>query len=47
MIETSDRMNRWSAARGASIGAPFGEAFTQSKGHPYLSNDLLREVLSS
>jgi len=46
VIETSDRMNRWSAARGSQIGAAFGEAFTQYKGHPYPNNNLLRDVLS-
>ena len=35
----------WSASRGAQIGATFGEAFTQYKGHPYPNNNLLREVL--
>ena len=44
--EYLESCRRWSAARGTSIGAAFGEAFTQSKGHPFPNNDLLREVLS-
>ncbi len=44
--EYLESCRRWSGARGASIGTAFGEAFTQSKGHPFPNNDLLREVLS-
>lgn len=44
--EYLESCRRWSAARGASIGTPFGEAFTQSKGHPFPNNDPLREVLA-
>lgn len=43
--EYLESCRRWSVARGAKINAAFGEAFTQHKGHPYPSNDLLREVL--
>lgn len=43
--EYLESCRRWSAARGSQIGTTFGEAFTQYKGHPYPSNDLLREVL--
>lgn len=43
--EYLESCRRWSAARGQQIGTAFGEAFTQYKGHPYPSNDLLREVL--
>ena len=45
--EYLESCRRWSAARGTSIGTAFGEAFTQSKGHPFPNNDLLREVLNS
>ena len=43
--EYLESCRRWSASRGAQIGATFGEAFTQYKGHPYPNNNLLREVL--
>lgn len=37
---------RWSVARGAEIGTSYGEAFTQYKGHPYPTDNLLLEWLS-
>jgi len=36
----------WSAQRGSAIGAQFGEAFTQHKGHPYPHDNLLVTLLS-
>ena len=36
---------RWSAERGKIIGAKYGEAFRQHKGHPYPSDNLLVSVL--
>jgi LmbE family N-acetylglucosaminyl deacetylase len=43
--EYLESCRRWSSARGQSIGVAYGEAFRQYKGHPYPSNDLLRETL--
>ncbi|MCX7423367.1 MAG: PIG-L family deacetylase [Planctomycetia bacterium] len=43
--EYLESCRRWSASRGSQIGATFGEAFTQYKGHPYPTNNLLRETL--
>ncbi len=43
--EYLDRGKRWSALRGAEIGAAYGEAFTQHKGHPYPSDNLLLKLL--
>lgn len=37
---------RWSAARGQEIGCAYGEGFTQHKGHPYPSDNLLLRLLS-
>jgi len=37
---------RWSASRGELIGAKFGEAFRQHKGHPYPHSNRLEELLS-
>lgn len=37
---------RWSAARGQEIGCAHGEGFTQHKGHPYPSDNLLLRLLS-
>ncbi len=36
---------RWSTARGREIGTPYGEAFTQYKGHPYPAENRLLELL--
>lgn len=38
-------MRDWSAKRGATIGAAFGEGFRQHLGHGYPQNDLLKELL--
>ena len=43
--EYLDSCERWSAARGKEIGVPYGEAFTQHRGHPYPHNNLLHEML--
>lgn len=45
--EYLDNCQRWSAARGELIGVDYGEAFTQYKGHPYPTNNRLRELLDS
>lgn len=45
--EYLESCRRWSTSRGSQIGTAYGEAFTQYKGHPYPSNDLLREVLAA
>lgn len=39
------RCERWSAVRGSTIGARYGEAFTQYKGHPYPTDNLLQKLL--
>ena len=36
---------RWSEARGREIGAAYGEAFRQHKGHPYPAGNKLLELL--
>ncbi len=36
---------RWSGERGKIVGAKYGEAFRQHKGHPYPSDNLLASVL--
>jgi LmbE family N-acetylglucosaminyl deacetylase len=38
---------RWSAARGKEIGAAYGEAFIQHRGHPYPHDNRLRDLLSA
>lgn len=43
--EYLESCRRWSAARGEEIGVEYGEAFTQHRGHPYPSDNLLRELL--
>ncbi|MCH7990722.1 MAG: PIG-L family deacetylase [Planctomycetes bacterium] len=45
--EYLDRAERWSAARGTEINAQYGEAFTQYKGHPYPTDNLLLELLKN
>ena len=37
---------RWSEARGQEIGAAYGEAFTQHRGHPYPHDNLLLNLLN-
>ena len=37
---------RWSAARGQEVGAEYGEAFNQHRGHPYPSDNLMLDLLS-
>lgn len=44
--EYLERNRRWSALRGEEIGADFGEAFTQYKGHPYPAGNILVDVLA-
>ena len=44
--EYLDGCERWSARRGAQIGARYGEGFTQHKGHPYPNDNLLMRLLS-
>lgn len=43
--EYLDGCRRWSAARGQQIGAAYGEAFRQHKGHPYPHDNLLGTLL--
>lgn len=43
--EYLENSERWSAARGAEIGTEYGEAFTQYKGHPYPTDNLLLSLL--
>jgi LmbE family N-acetylglucosaminyl deacetylase len=43
--EYLDGCRRWSAARGKEIGAEYGEAFTQHRGHPYPHDNLLTQIL--
>lgn len=43
--EYLESSKRWSQTRGKEIGADFGEAFTQHKGHPYPGDNLLWELL--
>lgn len=44
--EYLESCRRWSTARGAEIGAAFGEGFNQHRGHPYPSTNLLLELLA-
>ena len=46
MDEYLESCERWSAARGQEIAAEYGEAFTQHKGHPYPSDNLLLSFLT-
>jgi LmbE family N-acetylglucosaminyl deacetylase len=46
MDEYLDAMRRHSSLRGLAIGAAFGEAFVQHRGHAYPHTDLLAELLS-
>ncbi len=43
--EYLDGCRRWSAARGKEIGAAYGEAFRQHRGHPYPHDNKLLELL--
>jgi len=43
--EYLDSCEKWSAKRGQEIGAAYGEAFVQHKGHPYPHDNLLQELL--
>lgn len=45
MDEYLESCRRWSANRGAKIGRPYGEAFTQHRGHPYPHDNILAELL--
>jgi LmbE family N-acetylglucosaminyl deacetylase len=45
--EYLESCKKWSAKRGAEIGAAFGEAFTQHKGHPYPHDNLLQVLLTA
>lgn len=44
--EYLDSCRRWSARRGAEIGAAYGEGFRQHLGHPYPHDNRLRDLLS-
>jgi LmbE family N-acetylglucosaminyl deacetylase len=44
MDEYIDAMRRHNADRGAQVGAPFVEAFTMHRGHPFPQHDLLAEL---
>jgi len=45
--EYLDTMRNWSGARGKLLGTAAAEAFVQHRGHAYLRNDLLMELLGS
>lgn len=45
--EYLESCRRWSETRGRAIGAGYGEAFTQHKGHPYPHDNLLLKLLES
>ncbi|MSR57910.1 MAG: PIG-L family deacetylase [Planctomycetaceae bacterium] len=44
--EYLESCRKWSAKRGSEIGAAYGEAFTQHKGHPYPHDNRLHELLT-
>lgn len=44
--EYLESCRKWSSKRGGEIGASYGEAFTQHKGHPYPQDNLLLELLA-
>jgi LmbE family N-acetylglucosaminyl deacetylase len=44
--EYLESCRKWSAKRGQEIGAAYGEAFVQHKGHPYPHDNLLMALLS-
>jgi LmbE family N-acetylglucosaminyl deacetylase len=43
--EYLDSQQRWSAHRGQEIGVQYAEAFRQHLGHPYPSDNVLKELL--
>jgi LmbE family N-acetylglucosaminyl deacetylase len=43
--EYLESCKKWSAKRGAEIGATYGESFTQHTGHPYPHDNRLVELL--
>lgn len=45
--EYLDSCRRWSAKRGAEIGADYGEGFRQHKGHPYPHANILLDLLQA
>lgn len=45
--EYLESCKKWSAKRGSEIGAAFGEAYIQHKGHPYPHDNALVELLSA
>ncbi|MBQ18570.1 MAG: LmbE family protein [Planctomycetaceae bacterium] len=47
MDEYLESCRRWGAARGEEIGADYGEAFRQHRGHPYPGDDLLVNLLET
>lgn len=47
MDEYLDALDRWSANRGQQIGVKYGEGFRQYKGHPYPTDNLLLQLLST
>lgn len=46
MDEYLESSKRWCARRGGEIGVEYGEGFTQYKGHPYPTDNLLLHVLA-
>lgn len=42
-----ESMKRWSATRGAQIGAAYAEAFAQHLGHPHPQDDVLATLLGA
>jgi len=47
MDDYIESMKRWSARRGAQIGAAFGEGFSQHLGHPHPEDDVLCELVNA
>ena len=45
--EYLESCRKWSATRGCEIGAGYGEAFVQHRGHPYPSDNLLLKILQT
>ena len=45
--EYLESTRRWSAERGALVGAAYGEGFRQHLGHPHPGSDLLAELLGA
>lgn len=42
-----EAMRRWSRERGLTIGSPYAEAFSQHRGHPHPTEDLLQVLLGA